>query len=137
MGNNPLPPRTFAPTVNVALTVLVAFSRSSNMPSELSMRAILAVLSVAALLAAMTPAQADKRIFIIANNPDGYGVDRCLPNRANSGPPAPPPSSPPHQCTPPAGGRLGPTSYIGYGLRFAQGAAGFAPLRATIRTGDG
>ena len=26
-----------------------------------------------------TPAaQAEKRIFIIANNPDGYGIDRCL-----------------------------------------------------------
>jgi hypothetical protein len=55
------------------------------MPSELSMRAILAVLSVAALLAAMTPAQADKRIFIIANNADGYGVDRCLANGASCG----------------------------------------------------
>ncbi len=27
-----------------------------------------------------TAAQAERRIFIIANNSDGYGVDRCLAN---------------------------------------------------------
>ncbi len=42
------------------------------------MRVLLAVLSVATVVAALTPAQAEKRIFIIANNADGYGVDRCL-----------------------------------------------------------
>ena len=41
------------------------------------MRTILAILTLAALLAA-SAAQAEKRIFIIANNADGYGVDRCL-----------------------------------------------------------
>ena|SRR5215472_5465465 len=40
------------------------------------MRAILAILILAAVAAA--PARAEKRIFIVANNPDGYGVDRCL-----------------------------------------------------------
>jgi hypothetical protein len=30
----------------------------------------------ASVLAA--PAQAEKRIFTVANNPDGYGIDRCL-----------------------------------------------------------
>jgi hypothetical protein len=30
-------------------------------------------------------AQAEKRIFIIANNPDGYGVDRCLATGASCG----------------------------------------------------
>jgi hypothetical protein len=49
------------------------------------MRAILAVLSVAAILAAVTPAQADKRIFIIANNADGYGIDRCLADGQSCG----------------------------------------------------
>jgi hypothetical protein len=44
------------------------------------MRAGLAVLSVAAVIAAMAAAKAEKRLFIIANNPDGYGVDRCLAN---------------------------------------------------------
>jgi hypothetical protein len=49
------------------------------------MRAILAVLSLAAVLAALTPALAEKRLFIIANNPDGYGVDRCLASGAACG----------------------------------------------------
>jgi hypothetical protein len=49
------------------------------------MRAILAVLSVAAIVAAATSAQAEKRLFIIANNPDGYGLDRCLANGASCG----------------------------------------------------
>jgi hypothetical protein len=39
------------------------------------MRTLLAAI---ALLAGATAAQAEKRIFIIANHPDGYGVDRCL-----------------------------------------------------------
>ena len=30
-------------------------------------------------------AQAEKRIFIIANNSDGYGIDRCLASGANCG----------------------------------------------------
>ncbi len=49
------------------------------------MRAILAILSLAALVSAAGPAQAEKRIFIIANNPDGYGVDRCLSTGASCG----------------------------------------------------
>jgi hypothetical protein len=49
------------------------------------MRAILAVLSVAAIVAATTPALAEKRLFIVANNPDGYGLDRCLANGAACG----------------------------------------------------
>ena len=49
------------------------------------MRVLLAVLSVAAVLAALTPAQAEKRLFIIANNADGYGVDRCLANGSACG----------------------------------------------------
>jgi hypothetical protein len=32
-----------------------------------------------------TAAQAEKRIFIIANNADGYGVDRCLASGASCG----------------------------------------------------
>jgi hypothetical protein len=49
------------------------------------MRAILAVLTVAILVGAMSPAQAEKRIFIVANNADGYGVDRCLAAGASCG----------------------------------------------------
>jgi hypothetical protein len=32
-----------------------------------------------------TAAQAEKRTFIIANNADGYGVDRCLATGASCG----------------------------------------------------
>jgi hypothetical protein len=49
------------------------------------MRAIFAALSVAAILTAITPAQAEKHIFIIANNADGYGIDRCLAEGASCG----------------------------------------------------
>jgi hypothetical protein len=49
------------------------------------MRAIPAVLSLAFLLAGLAGAQAEKRIFIIANNADGYGVDRCLAAGENCG----------------------------------------------------
>jgi hypothetical protein len=34
--------------------------------------------SLLALLVFATSAQAERRIFIIANDADGYGVDRCL-----------------------------------------------------------
>jgi hypothetical protein len=40
------------------------------------MRIVLAAIVPAILLAA--PAQAERRTFTIANNPDGYGIDRCL-----------------------------------------------------------
>lgn len=43
------------------------------------MRILLATVTLAMLLGA-SAAQAEKRIFIVANNADGYGVDRCLAN---------------------------------------------------------
>jgi hypothetical protein len=48
------------------------------------MRNLLAATAIAALLGA-SAAQAEKRIFIIANNADGYGVDRCLASGARCG----------------------------------------------------
>jgi hypothetical protein len=42
------------------------------------MRNILAGLAFAAALYGGVSAHAERRIFIIANNADGYGVDRCL-----------------------------------------------------------
>jgi hypothetical protein len=42
------------------------------------MRSLLFLCTIVALAFASFPAQAEKRIFIIVNNPDGYGVDRCL-----------------------------------------------------------
>ena len=49
------------------------------------MRHILAGLAIAAVLGGSVSAQAEKRIFIIANNADGYGVDRCLATGATCG----------------------------------------------------
>ena len=82
--SNPAPPSRFRrPRLTKCLN---SFGRilpiiRPIMPSERAMRAILAALSVAAILTGMTPAQAEKRIFIIANNADGYGIDRCLAER--------------------------------------------------------
>ena len=39
----------------------------------------------AGLLLACTPAAAENRTFIIANNADGYGIDRCLANGERCG----------------------------------------------------
>ena len=36
------------------------------------------ILLSCALLLCVVPAQAEMRIFFVSNNPDGYGVDRCL-----------------------------------------------------------
>lgn len=49
------------------------------------MRAILTALCIAAALGGVDVAQAEKRIFIIASNTDGYGVDRCLASGAGCG----------------------------------------------------
>src|SRR5947209_20482057 len=48
------------------------------------MRTLVATLVVASAILSGT-AQAEKQIFIIANNADGYGVDRCLASGATCG----------------------------------------------------
>jgi hypothetical protein len=48
------------------------------------MRIVLAAVAFALLLGA-NAAQAEKRIFIIANDADGYGIDRCLASGARCG----------------------------------------------------
>ena len=48
------------------------------------MRYLFAALVLAAAVFG-TAAQAEKRTFIIANNSDGYGVDRCLATGATCG----------------------------------------------------
>jgi hypothetical protein len=48
------------------------------------MRIVFAALILAGAVAS-TAAQAEKRTFIIANNSDGYGVDRCLATGATCG----------------------------------------------------
>ena len=42
---------------------------------SVAMRLLLATVFIAL---SVTAAQAERRVFIIANNSDGYGVDRCL-----------------------------------------------------------
>ena len=51
------------------------------------MRFVVAALTITAVLSCSFTAQAEKRIFIIANNADGYGVDRCLATGATCGTP--------------------------------------------------
>ena len=41
--------------------------------------------TVAGALLLCAPAVAENRTFIIANNPDGYGIDRCLANSERCG----------------------------------------------------
>ena len=49
------------------------------------MRALLAIAALATLLGASAGQASERRIFIIANNADGYGVDRCLASGAHCG----------------------------------------------------
>jgi hypothetical protein len=44
-----------------------------------------AAAAFAAVLLSAAAAQAEKRVFIIANNGDSYGVDRCLASGASCG----------------------------------------------------
>ena len=48
------------------------------------MRSLLAAATFTLLLT-VSSAQAERRIFIIANHADGYGVDRCLANSESCG----------------------------------------------------
>ena len=49
------------------------------------LRFVIALSAGAAVLLAAAGAQAEKRVFIIANDGDGYGVDRCLASGAPCG----------------------------------------------------
>lgn len=49
------------------------------------MRYALAGLAFTAALAVAASAQAEKRVFVIANDGGGYGVDRCLASGASCG----------------------------------------------------
>jgi hypothetical protein len=42
------------------------------------MRLLIAATAAAIVLVSAAGAQAERRLFIVANNSDGYGVDRCL-----------------------------------------------------------
>jgi hypothetical protein len=49
------------------------------------MRSIFAVLAFATAILSVTSASAERRMFIIASNANGYGVDRCLASGATCG----------------------------------------------------
>jgi hypothetical protein len=49
------------------------------------MRAILLGLVASFWLGLAMPAQAEQRMFIVANDADGYGIDRCLASGARCG----------------------------------------------------
>ena len=49
------------------------------------MRTILVSLAAVICLLLVNSAQAERRMFIIANDADGYGVDRCLASGAKCG----------------------------------------------------
>ena len=51
------------------------------------MRILIAPAAVAVLLASAVPGASETRIFIVENQPDGYGVDQCLASGANCGKP--------------------------------------------------
>lgn len=46
------------------------------------------LLLVSALATAASTAMADRRVFIVANQPDGYGIDQCLASGDRCGAPA-------------------------------------------------
>ena len=50
-----------------------------------TMRVLLATAALAMLVCASAGQASERRIFIIANNSDGYGVDRCLASGAHCG----------------------------------------------------
>jgi hypothetical protein len=65
--------------------MLVFGDRRQRAALGTSMRFLIAASAAAAVILAAAGAQAEKRIFIIANDADGYGVDRCLASGAPCG----------------------------------------------------
>jgi hypothetical protein len=51
------------------------------------MRKLIAPATIIFLLALAFPAGAETKIFIVENQPDGYGIDQCLASGANCGKP--------------------------------------------------
>ena len=49
------------------------------------MRVLIAIGAFVGALAFAVPAQTETRVFIVASNADGYGVDRCLTTGASCG----------------------------------------------------
>lgn len=49
------------------------------------MRTLFALLTAAAVICLASTAKAERRMFIVSSNADGYGVDRCLETGAKCG----------------------------------------------------
>ncbi len=49
------------------------------------MRSVIAASAFAVMVFGVAAAHAEKRVFIIASNADGYGVDRCLSSGGGCG----------------------------------------------------
>jgi len=52
------------------------------------MRSFAALIVISTLLCGAAAAEGEWRVFLVANNADGYGVDRCLASGASCGAPA-------------------------------------------------
>jgi hypothetical protein len=59
--------------------------RGTLQQEKRAMRVLLAVGAVVGAIAFAVPAQTETRVFIVASNSDGYGVDRCLSTGASCG----------------------------------------------------
>jgi hypothetical protein len=70
------------PTVKRRLTILIALSESRRVARsaipESSMRMPIISLTAIFCAAFATSVRAEQHMFIVANDSDGYGIDRCL-----------------------------------------------------------
>jgi hypothetical protein len=80
--------RNFRDQVNGTLTNSFAFWRTGSISIQQRqvppMRSVFAALALVTLLGTAS-AHAERRIFVVANNADDYGVDRCLANGLHCG----------------------------------------------------
>src|SRR6266446_10867318 len=60
---------------------------SSTILMRFVMRKLIAPLAIVVLMGLAPPAGAETKIFIVENQPDGYGIDQCLASGANCGKP--------------------------------------------------
>lgn len=78
-------PRGFGPRPWLTfLYPFLAIEHGLALAHRCAMKPLFAVLACVALFAA-SPARADSKVFIIANQPDGYGIDQCLANSERCG----------------------------------------------------
>jgi hypothetical protein len=64
---------------------IAANTSNAGKPPMRSLTRLFQASSLAATLLTASAAVAEKRIFIVANEPDGYGIDRCLASGESCG----------------------------------------------------